>query len=65
MCQCRKCNHVFHQSEINRVHNDIYGEELRCPECGSRSFGLINFTYNNYNLSYEGVYKLGKFFKIK
>jgi hypothetical protein len=68
MCQCRKCNHVFHSSEIKRVHNNIAGLnmiDLICPnpECGSKNFGLMDFTYNNYKLSNEGIYKKNKFYK--
>lgn len=63
ICQCRKCNLVFHQSQIRRVDTGL-GVELQCPDpaCGSKSFGLID-----YPEKYESniTYKTEKFLKKK
>jgi hypothetical protein len=56
MCQCRKCNHIFHQSEINRVHTG-YGVDLKCPNptCGSTKFGLINYPVDESKLLHNKI----------
>lgn len=63
VCQCNKCFHVFHQSEVNRIQTEHNGHnviEAVCPECGSNTYGLLDFTYYK---SIENVYKTEKFFR--
>jgi hypothetical protein len=54
VCQCRKCNKVFHQSEIRRVHKGL-GIELQCPDpsCGSTEFGLMNYPIDECDMIYK------------
>lgn len=67
VCQCRSCNHIFHQSEVKRVHRECLGQtviEAVCPNpnCGSNKWGLMKFTYRG---SIENVYKTDKFLNMK
>ena len=45
VCQCRKCNEVFEQSQVKRVHREQLGQtriDIVCPVCESNNWGLIN-----------------------
>lgn len=64
MCQCRSCNKVFHQDEIKRGLKELLeiqiDNELQCPYCGSRKFGLIEYIDET---SIDGVYKTYSFLR--
>lgn len=64
MCQCRKCNKVFEDTQIKSKDNYIRGIntiDKVCPFCNSSNFGLMNYKEKH---SIEGVYKTISFFKI-
>lgn len=60
MCQCRKCNKVFHQSEAATLHSEVSGQMIEnkgCPVCKG-NYGLMEYHERH---SIEGVYKTNKF----
>jgi len=54
-CRNKECNHVFHQSEINRVHSNVGIDRINraCPKCGSNRLGLIDYPVDDETLLYK------------
>ena len=58
VCQCRSCSSTFHQSEVVRIQTEHNGLKRTCPNCGSNTYGLVDYPVSEEEL----IYKNGKFF---
>lgn len=54
--QCRGCDNVFHQSDVDRIPTEHLGQIIQegaCPSCGSNSYGLVDYPVDERELTYK------------